>query len=90
MDTTLNTDASGGCTVATDAAYDDSLTASPGTGGGVLDNTAYQPIASCTGSAPATSDGDILNLVERAVIRGGTPAGTDYTDSITIVGAGNF
>ena len=86
MDVTINTDASGGCTVGTAAAYG-SVT---GSGGGVLDNTAYEPIASCTGTAPATSDGDILSLVERAVIRGGTPAGTDYTDSITIVGAGNF
>jgi len=86
MDVTINTDAAAGCTVGLDAAYG-SLT---GFGGGVLDNTAYQPIANCTGATPATSDGDILNLVERAVIRGGTPAGTDYTDSITVVGAGNF
>lgn len=86
MDVTINTDATGGCTVGTDAAYGSTT----GSGGGVLDNTAYEPIASCTGTAPATSDGDILNLVERAVIRGGTPAGTDYTDSITVVGAGNF
>jgi hypothetical protein len=86
MDVDLTTDATGGCTVAIDAAYDNAS----GNGGGVLSNTSFRPIAACTGAAPATSDGDILTLIERAVIRGGTPAGSDYTDVITVVGAGNF
>jgi len=86
MDVDKTTDAAGGCTVAIDAAYDSGT----GNGGGFLSNSNFLPIASCTGSAPATSDGDVLTLTERAVIRGGTPAGSDYTDTITIVGAGNF
>jgi hypothetical protein len=86
MDTDLTTDATGGCTVAVDAAFN----SASGNGGGFLSNTNFLPIANCTGAAPATSDGDVLTLIERAVIRGGTPAGSDYTDVITVVGAGNF
>jgi hypothetical protein len=86
MDADITTDATGGCAVAIDAAY----SSASGNGGGVLDNTTWRPIGACTGAAPATSDGDVLTLIERAVIRGGTPAGSDYTDVITIVGAGNF
>jgi hypothetical protein len=86
MDVDMTTDASGGCTVAVDAAYN----SASGNGGGFLSNTSWRPIGACTGAAPATSDGDILTLIERAVIRGGTPAGSDYTDVITVVGAGNF
>lgn len=86
MDVDLTTDATGGCAVAIDAAFN----SASGNGGGFLSNTSFRPIAACTGAAPATSDGDILTLIERAVIRGGTPAGSDYTDVITVVGAGNF
>jgi hypothetical protein len=31
-----------------------------------------------------------LILKERAVIKSTTPAATDYTDTITVVGAGSF
>jgi hypothetical protein len=86
MDADITTDATGGCSVAIDAAYNSAT----GNGGGVLDNASWRPIGNCTGAAPATSDGDVLTLIERAVIRGGTPAASDYTDVITIVGAGNF
>ncbi|QQR53149.1 hypothetical protein IPG36_03650 [bacterium] len=86
MDVDIDTDAASGCTVAIDAAYN----SASGNGGGVLSSTSFRPIAGCTGTAPATSDGDIITLIERAVIRGGTPAGSDYTDVITVVGAGNF
>jgi hypothetical protein len=71
-----------------DAAYN----SGSGVGGGVLD-TNFQPINACTrdwAPKPGTSDGDVLTLVERATIRGGTPAGSDYSDIITVVGAGNF
>lgn len=87
MDVDIDTDSTGGCTVAIDAAFNYT---GAGQGGGFLDNASYTPIASCTGAAPATSDGDIITLIEKAVIRGGTPAGSDYTDVITVVGAGNF
>jgi hypothetical protein len=32
----------------------------------------------------------VITLIERANIRGSTPAGTDYSDIITVVAAGNF
>jgi hypothetical protein len=87
LDTNLTTDATDGCTVAIDAAYDNATE----DGGGVLSSN-FRPIAACTrpGAPPGTSDGDVLTLIERATIRGGTPAGSDYTNTLTIVGAGNF
>lgn len=87
LDTDLTTDSTGGCQVGIDAAYNSSSTA----GGGVLSSN-YQPIASCTrqGGTPGTSNGDVLTLIERASISGGTPAGSDYSDVISVVGAGNF
>ena len=86
LDSIVTTDAAGGCTVAPDSEYD------PGgltDRGGTL-SANFQPVASCTGTAPATSNGDTVKLLERATIAGGTPAGSDYSDVITVVGAGNF
>ena len=85
LDSKLITDAAGGCTVAIDPEYNGVGTSQ----GGTLSAT-FQPVASCTGAPPATSNGDTVKLVERATIAGGTPAGTDYTDVITVVAAGNF
>src|SRR6185369_14221104 len=81
MDVDMTTDAPAGCTVAVDAAFD----SASGAGGGYLSNSSYRQIGACTrpGAPPGTSDGDTLTLIERAVIRGGTPAGSDYTDVIT-------
>lgn len=79
--TTINTDAAGGGTVSLDAAYDGTSTKL-----GVLDSQNYRPIASANG----TANGDIINVLERASISGATPAGNDYTDTITFIGAGNF
>ena len=78
---TINTDAGGGGTVTLDAAYD-------GTGvkAGTLDPVQFRPVASANG----TANGDILSLVERATIAGQTPAANDYTDTLTVVGAGRF
>lgn len=84
--TSITTDATAGCTVVVDPEYN-------GTAANVgAFSASFQPIASCNrpGAAPGTSDGDVLSLVERATIRGGTPAGSDYSDILTIVGAGNF
>ncbi len=85
LDANLTTDAAGGCTVAIDAEYDGATTSA----GGTL-SANFQPFAACTGTAPATSNGDVITLIERAAIAGGTPAGSDYSDILTIVAAGNF
>lgn len=85
LDVDLTTDAAGGCTVAIDAEYNGATTSAGGTFA-----TTYQPIAACTGTPPATANGDVITLIERAAIAGATPAGSDYTDVITVVGAGNF
>jgi hypothetical protein len=85
LDTDLTTDAAGGCTLAIDAEYN----GSGSNQGGTL-SANFQPIAACTGASPATANGDVITLIERAAIAGATPAGTDYTDIITVVGAGNF
>lgn len=85
LDTDLTTDALGGCTVNIDPEYDGVGVAS----GGTL-SANFQPIASCTGAHPATSNGDVLTLIERVAIAGGTPAGSDYSDILTVVAAGNF
>jgi hypothetical protein len=79
--TTINTDASGGGTVSLDGAYDGSSSKL-----GVLDSQNFRPIASSNG----TANGDIINVLERASIKGDTPAANDYTDTITLIGAGNF
>jgi hypothetical protein len=84
LDSVLTTDAAGGCTVAIDPEYNGTAS-----GGGTL-SANFQPVAACTGAAPATSNGDVVTLLERAAIAGSTPAGSDYTDIITVVGAGNF
>ena len=78
---TVNTDASGGGTVALDAAYDGSSTKV-----GVLDAANFRPIASSNG----TANGDIINVLERATIKGDTPAANDYADTLTFIGAANF
>jgi hypothetical protein len=85
LDADIITDAAGGCTVAVDAEYDGTSTSM----GGTL-SANFQPVATCAGVAPATSNGDTVKLIERATIAGGTPAGSDYVDVITVVAAGNF
>lgn len=50
----------------------------------------FQPIVECNGTPPATSNGDVVRLTEKVTIAGGTPAGSDYTDILTLVAAGQF
>ncbi len=60
--------------------------ASSGAGNGSgLDATPRQ-IASSTG----TASGAVVTIKEYATISGNTPAATDYSDTITLVGAGSF
>ena len=93
MTAAVTTQGSPGCTVAVDASYTPAGPSSPTpftstVTGGFSAN--FQPVTECTGTAPATSNGDTVKMVEAAVIAGGTPAGSDYADIITVVGAGNF
>jgi hypothetical protein len=85
LDADLTTDAGGGCTVTIDPEYNGTTTSM----GGTL-SANFQPFVACTGTPPATANGDVVTLIERASIAGGTPAGSDYTDIITVVAAGNF
>lgn len=78
---TITTDAAGGGAVTLDAAYDGTSTKA-----GVLDPTNFRPIASANG----TASGDVIRLTERATVSGSTPAAADYTDTLTVIGAGNF
>lgn len=82
LDTKLTTDAAGGCTLAIAAEYN-----GVGTSQGGTFSPNFQPIAACTGG---TANSDVITLIERATIAGATPAATDYSDTITVVGAGNF
>jgi hypothetical protein len=81
LDVDLTTDAASGGTVSIDAEYNGDTTAK----GGTL-STSYQAIASANG----TANSDIITLVPRAAISGVTPSGSDYTDTLTVVGAGRF
>lgn len=76
----------GGCTIGVAGEYNGLDAFS----GGTFSNTNYEQIADCTGTAPATSSNESVTLWQRATITASTPAGTDYTDVITVVGAGNF
>ncbi len=72
---------SGGGTTSADAAYD-----ATGTNHGAgLDGT-LRPVASSTG----TASNAVVTLTARAAISATTPAAADYSDTITVVGAGNF
>lgn len=82
LDTNSITDAGGGCTLAIAGEYNGSTS-----GGGTLSSTVYQQIAACTGG---TASNDVIQLIERAAIAGSTPAGNDYTDTLTVIGAANF
>lgn len=75
------TQGSGGGTTSAVAAYSSNGT----TTGSGLDGTLRQ-IASSNG----TANGAVLSVKELAAITSTTQPATDYTDTITIVGAGNF
>jgi hypothetical protein len=74
----------GSGTVHVDAKFDD--TGGAGNKVGDLNQATYQPLAYADGP----TDTDSITFKERATISGLTPAATDYTDTLTIVGAANF
>lgn len=76
------TDAGGGGTVSVEAAYAGGAGDDNGSG---LDTT-FRQIASANG----TANGDVLTLRGKAAIESMTPAGVDYTDTWTVIGAGSF
>ena len=55
-----------------------------GKGGGLA--TAYSSLATSNG----TATNHVLSLTNNAAVAGATPAATDYTDTITVVGAATF
>lgn len=76
------TDAGGGGTVTVASAY--AGTGADNNGSGL--DTTFRQIASANG----TANGDVLTLRGKAAITSMTPAGVDYTDTWTIIGAGSF
>ena len=76
-----STQAGGSGTLTVDPGF---LSAGAGQGGGLT--TSYHSLATSTGSA----DTAVLTLTNNAGIKGSTPAASDYTDTITVVGAGLF
>lgn len=76
------TDAGGGGAVTVSSAY--AGTGADNNGSGL--DTTFRQIASANG----TANGDVLTLRGKASINTMTPAGIDYTDTWTIIGAGSF
>jgi hypothetical protein len=76
---------SGPCTPVAETEYDTTAHA-PANGGGGQISATYQQIGHCS----SESNGDGLLIKEEAMISVTTPAATDYTDTITVVGAGLF
>lgn len=76
------TQGSGAGTASLVAAYD----ATGGTNEGSGVDTSYRQIASSTGTAANA----IVTLLSSATISGITPAASDYTDIIQVIGAGQF
>ncbi len=83
LDVALITNGQTSGSVTIDSEYNGGST--PTNQGGTLFST-YKPI----GTGSGTTNGDVIKMFELAAINGSTPAGTDYTDTLTVVGAGNF
>lgn len=86
LDVDITTDnATGTGTVTQAANYGAEYAGTTTEEGGTL-STTFQPIAASNG----TTAGDVLTLTERAFISAVQAAATDYTDTLTVVGAGRF
>jgi hypothetical protein len=78
------TQAGGSGTVTLNSVFDNQTSPATGKGGGLCTN--YQTLASSTGSASNA----VVAMTNNVAIAGSTPAATDYTDTVTVVGAGLF
>jgi hypothetical protein len=86
LDVNITTDSGVGTgTVSQASNYGAEYNGTNATSGGTL-STTFQPIAAANG----TTDGDILQLIERAKITAVQAAAADYTDTLTVVAAGRF
>jgi hypothetical protein len=79
------TQGSGAGTTTAATAYDATAGGGNNASGSGLDSTIRQ-IASSNG----TASGAVLTVKERAAVASTTPAGSDYTDTVTVIGAGSF
>lgn len=86
LDVDKTTDAAGGCTLQQNPSYGDEYDGADATQGGSL-STTFQPIAECV---TGTANNDVITLTPRAKIVTTQAAATDYTDTLTVVGAGRF
>jgi hypothetical protein len=81
LDADLTTNGAGSGTLAIDPEYLGVGTSD----GGTLSST-FQPFANRTGKTV----GDVITLIAKASMIATKAAGSDYTDTLTVVGAGNF
>ncbi len=81
LDADLTTDGTNGGTVTIDAEYLGADTSSGGT-----PSTSFQEFVTADGPA----SGDVITVIPRAAISGLNQAASDYSDTLTIVAAGNF
>ena len=81
VDVDSTTNGSGSLTIAAEF-----LGASTSAGG--TPSTTYQEIASATG--PVGGTGDVVTILPRVAISSTTQAADDYTNTLTVIGAGNY
>lgn len=81
VDVDSTTNGSGSLTIAAEF-----LGASTSAGG--TPSTSFQEIASATG--PVGGTGDVVTIIPRVAIASTTQAADDYTNTFTVIGAGNF
>jgi hypothetical protein len=74
----------GHCTLAVTAPYTTATTTIVGY------SATFAQLASCNGGSTGTSNASSFLIIQAANISGSTPAASDYSDIITVVGAGLF
>jgi hypothetical protein len=81
VDVDSTTNGSGSLTIS--AEFNGASTSAGGT-----PSTTYQEIASATG--PVGGTGDVVTILPRVAISSTTQSADDYTNTLTVIGAGNF